>query len=74
MAAPFNWEAIRSGAKDIFVVSGEQDPYIPRSQGEEIAHELGVKLRTIAGGGHLNAEFGFTTFPQLLDLVESALS
>ncbi len=73
VAAPFDWGAIRSNAADIFVLSGDRDPYVPQTHGEEISRELGIKLCTIEGGGHLNAEFGFSAFPQLLDLVTSVL-
>jgi predicted alpha/beta hydrolase family esterase len=46
-------------------LAGDNDPYVPSSQGLEIATNLGVVLDQIPGGGHLNAEFGFTEFPYL---------
>lgn len=53
-------------------LSGENDPYVPAEQGEQLAVNLGVKNHIVARGGHLNAEFGYTSFPELLGLLNLA--
>jgi uncharacterized protein len=71
---PFNWEKIRANAKDILCLSGQGDPYVPFEQGKEIADKLQVRHVVIPKGGHLNAEFGLTSFPRLMQELEKALS
>ena len=63
---PFNWEAIRKNAGTALCFSGDDDPYVPLSQGLEIAENLRVTPRIISKGGHLNADSGYVTFPALL--------
>jgi len=70
----YDWAAIERNAKKIFCISGDNDPYVPLSQGQEIARELGVEHHIIRGGGHLNAEFGYTRFPELLELCASVIT
>ncbi|NDC38604.1 MAG: serine hydrolase family protein [Proteobacteria bacterium] len=67
VAAPFDWTGIRSSAAHIVCLSGENDPYVPFAQGQQIAQSLGVEHIVIPGGGHLNAEFGYTSFPRLIE-------
>lgn len=65
VADPFDWNKIRSNAADFICLSGEKDPYVPFEQGKEIAESLAVAHIVIKGGGHLNAEFGYTSFPRV---------
>lgn len=67
ISEPFNWQKIRANASHFICISGDNDPYVPAQQGRELAACLGVKPLVINGGGHLNAEFGFITFPQLIE-------
>ena len=48
---------------------GDNDPYVPQKQPETLAKELGIKPHIIKGGGHLNAESGYTEFSELLEFV-----
>ena len=52
--------------------AGDDDPYVPLSRSQALAHDLGIPLEVVAGGGHLNGETGFVAFPQLLDGVRAA--
>lgn len=61
-----DWNTIQRNAGSVVCLSGENDPYVPAEQGEQLAANLGVKNRIIPRGGHLNAEFGYTSFPELL--------
>ena len=68
----YDWVTIRRNAGRVVCLSGEGDPYVPALQGEQLAANLGVKNRIIPCGGHLNAEFGYTSFPELFDLLNLA--
>jgi uncharacterized protein len=50
---------------------GDNDPYVPLAQAQHIATKLATPLTVIQSGGHLNAEFGYLTFPDLLDVIPS---
>jgi predicted alpha/beta hydrolase family esterase len=65
----YDWDAIQRNAGSVVCLSGEGDPYVPAEQGEELAAKLGVTNHIIHQGGHLNAEFGYTSFQALLDLL-----
>jgi uncharacterized protein len=62
----FDWDAIRRNAGTIRMYSSDNDPYVPLQRGLDIAARLGVQMQVVKGGGHINAEAGFLTFPQLL--------
>jgi uncharacterized protein len=64
---PVNWKHVRATAGIVRVYNGDNDPYVPLSKGQEIAKALGVQLTVVKGGGHINAEAGYTQFSQLLD-------
>ena len=66
-ARPFDWHKIRQNAGRVYVYAGDDDPYVPVERTDEIARQLVSPLRVIAGGGHLNAETDFVTFPHLLE-------
>jgi predicted alpha/beta hydrolase family esterase len=65
-ASPFGWHKIRQNAGRVYVYAGDNDPYVPVERSNEIAHHLASTLQVIPGGGHLNAETDFVTFPRLL--------
>ncbi len=48
------------------IYHGDNDPYVPLVQAQHIAACLNIPLRLVQNGGHLNAEFGYTTFPELV--------
>jgi predicted alpha/beta hydrolase family esterase len=68
----YDWGTIYKNAGRVVCLSGEGDPYVPALQGEQLAANLCVKNRIVPRGGHLNAEFGYTSFPELLDLLNLA--
>lgn len=49
------------------IYHGDNDPYVPLAQAKHIADLLNLDLKIIPNGGHLNAEFGYTTFPEILN-------
>ena len=67
-AAPFDWAGIRARRGHACRCwAGDDDPYVPLARSQDVADRLGVELEVVHGGGHLNAETGFTAFPQLRD-------
>ncbi|MBI4130739.1 serine hydrolase family protein [Candidatus Roizmanbacteria bacterium] len=67
---PFDWEVIKSHCKKFIVINSDNDPYIPREIGKELAKKLGVQEIIEHGGSHLNAPGGFLEYPVLLNLIE----
>ncbi len=70
---PYQWELIRRNVGTPICLSGENDPYVPRVQGLQLAKNLGTSLVLLPEGGHLNAEFGYTLFPLLLETLRCYL-
>jgi predicted alpha/beta hydrolase family esterase len=60
---------IKNRIKKSLVIYGDNDPYVAPSESLEYAELLGSEVLVIKGGGHLNAEAGFTEFDQLLSLI-----
>jgi predicted alpha/beta hydrolase family esterase len=69
----FNWQKIKKNCHNFFVYHGDNDPYVPLAMGQNIAENLGVKLKIIYGGGHLNEAAGFSKFPRLLKDLKKVL-
>ncbi|MBP0614122.1 RBBP9/YdeN family alpha/beta hydrolase [Jiella mangrovi] len=73
-AEPFEWKTIRQlRGTSCCCWAGDDDPYVPLARSQEVADHLGVPLKVVAGGGHLNDETGFASFPSLRDALLSAL-
>ena len=70
---PFDWRAIRRNAGELAYFMADNDQYVPQAQLLAIAKALEVTPIMIPHGGHLNAETGYTTFPELLSLLTKAL-
>ena len=66
---PFNWLGIRERMGACRCWAGDDDPYVPLPRSQEVANHLQAPLEIVKGGGHLNAETGFTTFPQLRNTI-----
>jgi predicted alpha/beta hydrolase family esterase len=67
---PFDWSLIRQNVGQTYLLHGDNDPYVPIAQAEKLAKKLGIKPIFIKNGGHLNAESGYTKFPELLKLIK----
>jgi predicted alpha/beta hydrolase family esterase len=73
--APFDWPSIRERKGRVFGCwAGDNDPYVPLSRSRDVANSLEAPLEIVPGGGHLNGETGFNTFPQIRDAILSARS
>ncbi len=62
----FDWLTISDNAGSVAIYHGDDDPYVPQSHAEFLQDQIGGELHIIPGGGHLNAESGYTQFPEIL--------
>ena len=68
-ATRLDWVGIRQRKGGCRCWAGDDDPYVPLSRSRDVADELGVPLEIVSGGGHLNHEIGFESFPELRDAI-----
>ncbi|MDL2295215.1 alpha/beta hydrolase [Lachnospiraceae bacterium OttesenSCG-928-E19] len=66
----FDWQKIRSNSGIINLLHGSNDPYVPLTAAQRLADGLQTPLTIIENGGHLNAEFGYTEFPEILNILQ----
>lgn len=67
--ADFDLLTIRNHMGEARVFYSDSDPYVPSQQPKNLAAQLEIPITEIPDGGHLNAESGYTRFPQLLELI-----
>ncbi len=65
-----NFKKIKQNLNKSFVLYGNNDPYVPQNILKSLAIKLDIIPTIIPNGGHLNTDSGFTTFPQLLEIIE----
>jgi uncharacterized protein len=65
----FNWEKIKSSCWKFFVISSDNDQYIPLETAKDMADILGATFEVVHDGGHLNKEAGYDEFPLLFDSI-----
>lgn len=66
----FDWEKIKKNMGQATLFYGDNDPYVPREEANFLSQKLAVPLTIIPNGGHLNAEFGYTEFPEILKVLK----
>ncbi len=66
---PYDWKTIRKNSKQFSVLHADNDPFIKLSQAEELAKHIDTEVTLVRGGGHLNANAGYTEFPFLLEKI-----
>lgn len=69
----FDWESIKSKAKNFVVFQSDNDPYVSLGNGEGLAKHLGVELSFIPNAGHFNAKAGYLRFDDLLERAKKEL-
>lgn len=62
----FNWKKIKQNSKNIFMFSGDSDPYINIEISNDLANKLNAEHVIIKNGGHLNETAGYSKFEELL--------
>ncbi len=66
---PYNFENIQKYCKKFFIFHADNDPYNSLQSAQQLAHNLRAECTVIPKGGHLNTEFGYTEFPELLKVI-----
>lgn len=67
----FDWPAICANMGRMTILHGENDPYVPLSHPQNVAKKVGIEPIIIPNGGHLNADSDYTSFPQLLEVIDA---
>ena len=65
-----DFEKVNKNFKQVFVIYGDNDPYVPQDVLKSLAEHLIVKPEIITNGGHLNTDSGFIIFPRLLEIIK----
>jgi predicted alpha/beta hydrolase family esterase len=55
--------------KEVVVLHGSNDPYVPISEAEYLHQKLGWVLEIIDGGWHFNSDAGYDKFEKLLNYI-----
>lgn len=66
-SANFDLQLIKNHIDQSYVYLSENDPYVPYKTAQKFARALGSKELLIKDAGHFNASFGYTSFPKLLE-------
>jgi predicted alpha/beta hydrolase family esterase len=65
-----NISDIHNYCNSIYCLYSNNDPYIKLSELERFANALDAKKYLIKDGGHLNSEFGYIKFDEILSIIE----
>ena len=60
-------------AKDILLICSTNDPYMSENEVNILQKELGVKMKMINKGGHINSDSGFGKWTWMLEEVKKSL-
>ncbi|MFC1600626.1 RBBP9/YdeN family alpha/beta hydrolase [Patescibacteria group bacterium] len=63
-------QKVKDLVEKIYVIYGDNDPYVPQRVLKQLADGLGVKPIIIKKGGHLNTDSGYIKIPLLLGLLK----
>ena len=69
----FNWDKIMKNCSKFYIISSDNDPYVPLAKGKELANKLDSNLILIKNAGHINSDSGFIKFDFLLDKISKKL-
>ncbi len=70
----FNWNKITSNCAQFFIYYSDDDQYIPLEQPRTVATKLRTQnIKLFHKAGHFNLDTGYSTFPKLLDDINSVL-
>jgi len=69
----FDFEKLKKRIPISYVLYSNNDPYVPVERFKEFATCMKSSCIEIRGGGHLNSEFGYTTFPLVTELCKTRI-
>ena len=65
-----NLEDIKNYCSDIICFYSDNDPYVKFDVEKEFADTVSNKQYIVKNGGHINEEFGYTEFKEILEVLE----
>ena len=65
-----NYVEVKKYCDNIICIYSDNDPYVNFEVEKQFADTIANKQYIIKNGGHINAESGYTTFEQILDILE----
>lgn len=65
----FNWTKIKHNCDRFYVISSNNDPFVPIQKGDDLARNLNIKPIILDGAGHINRDSGYAKFDLLLELI-----
>ncbi len=65
----FNWSMMKENCSVRVCISSDNDPYIPLEVSKELARKFDAESIVVRGGGHLNKDSGFSTFPLIKEKI-----
>lgn len=68
-----DFKRVNKNLKQAFVIYGDNDPYLPQEVLKSLADNLKAKPEIIKNGGHLNTDYGYKTFPRLLEIIKNEI-
>lgn len=70
---PYDYQKIKSRAKQFLVVHSDNDPYCPLDGAKWVAEQLAAEVIIIPGGQHFSYHLDpkYKQFPELLDIVKT---
>lgn len=71
LSAGVDVERLAGSIRKRTVIRSETDPYVPSTASDDLARRLNAQLQVHPEAGHFMAEDGVTTFPAVLDLIQS---
>lgn len=69
----FDFEKLKQLIPFSFAIYSDNDPYVEQKFFREFGMKMGSKSVVIEGGGHLNSEAGFSSFPLVFKLCRSRI-
>jgi len=70
----FNWELLHKLIPTSYVLYSDNDPYIDQHFFLDFGAKMKSSMILVRGGGHLNLDAGFKSFPLLLELCKSRVN
>lgn len=56
-------------AEEVMLVTSDNDPYMTQEEASELQKALGVEMKVLNNGGHINADSGFGEWPWVKEWV-----
>jgi len=69
----FDWKKIKQNCEKFHIIHSDNDPYVPLEKAKELAVKLDSEVKVIPQAGHFNESSGYTSFPELLNLINEEL-